>query len=496
MKLHRRTFLRAAGVSLALAAARRASPPARAGRAAAAAADGLHLHAARAAPAALLPGEGRQGLRALAVPGSPQGLPRRLHGHLRAVAPGRRPEPRLQLQLPDRRPAPGAAGRLQEHASRSTSSRPSTSAARRGSPACRCRARASACRGPAAARPCRRSPGRRACSPSCSSRAGPTRSQAQARRLRGRPEHPRRRPRPGQDAAVRGSAPATATSSTSTSPASASWSSGWPRPRRGRRSPSRRSTPSRRRTSRTRPTSSARRGCWFDLIHLALQTDSTRLVTIMLGTSGVPPIPGVTLGHHDLSHHGKDPAKLAQLKTLETEKMKTLRDFLEQAEADEGGRRHPARPDDGLLQQQPGRRQHATASRTCRCSSPAAASSTASTSPSTRRQPAAVQPVRLHAPAPGPRGGQVRQQHRHADRAGNVGVRTRNDTVGTGNLKGDPQQTALGHGVSLFLRQALMLTVLGRADETMRQRDPPRVDARGRAVAVCGHDAASHAVGG
>ena len=31
---------------------------------------------------------------------------------------------------------------------------------------------------------------------------------------------------------------------------------------------------------------------WFDLIHLALQTDSTRLVTLqLLGTSGVPPMP-------------------------------------------------------------------------------------------------------------------------------------------------------------------------------------------------------------
>ena len=36
---------------------------------------------------------------------------------------------------------------------------------------------------------------------------------------------------------------------------------------------------------------------WFDLIHLALQTDSTRLVTLqLLGTSSVPPIPGVTPG--------------------------------------------------------------------------------------------------------------------------------------------------------------------------------------------------------
>jgi hypothetical protein len=70
---------------------------------------------------------------------------------------------------------------------------------------------------------------------------------------------------------------------------------------------------------------------WFDLIHLALQTDSTRLITLqLLGTSGVPPINGVNLGHHDLSHHGQDPAKIDQLKTLELEKMKTLRDFLQQ----------------------------------------------------------------------------------------------------------------------------------------------------------------------
>jgi len=36
----------------------------------------------------------------------------------------------------------------------------------------------------------------------------------------------------------------------------------------------------------------------------------------------------VTLGHHDLSHHGKDPAKLAQLKVVEVETMKLLRGFL------------------------------------------------------------------------------------------------------------------------------------------------------------------------
>ncbi len=67
----------------------------------------------------------------------------------------------------------------------------------------------------------------------------------------------------------------------------------------------------------------------FDLIHLALQTDSTRLVTLMLlGTSLVPPVPGVSLGHHDLSHHGQDPTKIEQLKAVEIEKLKTFREFL------------------------------------------------------------------------------------------------------------------------------------------------------------------------
>src|SRR5688572_18075973 len=67
----------------------------------------------------------------------------------------------------------------------------------------------------------------------------------------------------------------------------------------------------------------------FDLAHLALQTDSTRLITIMLaGSTKAPPIEGVSLGHHDLSHHGKDPSKLAQLKIVEVETMKTVRDLI------------------------------------------------------------------------------------------------------------------------------------------------------------------------
>lgn len=67
----------------------------------------------------------------------------------------------------------------------------------------------------------------------------------------------------------------------------------------------------------------------FDLIHLALQTDSTRLITLLLlGTSLVPPIQGVNLGHHDLSHHGQDPSKIAQLRAVEVEKLRTFQAFL------------------------------------------------------------------------------------------------------------------------------------------------------------------------
>jgi hypothetical protein len=69
---------------------------------------------------------------------------------------------------------------------------------------------------------------------------------------------------------------------------------------------------------------------WFDLTHLALQTDSTRLVSILLngGSNGAPPILGVSQNHHDLSHHGQDPKKLDQLRLVEVEMLKTLAEFL------------------------------------------------------------------------------------------------------------------------------------------------------------------------
>lgn len=59
------------------------------------------------------------------------------------------------------------------------------------------------------------------------------------------------------------------------------------------------------------------------------ETDTTRLFTLqLLGTSLVPPIEGVTMGHHDLSHHGQDPTKIAQLRAVELELMKSVGAFL------------------------------------------------------------------------------------------------------------------------------------------------------------------------
>ena len=62
---------------------------------------------------------------------------------------------------------------------------------------------------------------------------------------------------------------------------------------------------------------------------MALQTDSTRVVTIFIkGMDEKPPIPGISEGHHGLSHHGRNPQKIAQLKIIEKIKMTAFRDFL------------------------------------------------------------------------------------------------------------------------------------------------------------------------
>ena len=67
----------------------------------------------------------------------------------------------------------------------------------------------------------------------------------------------------------------------------------------------------------------------YDLIFLAIRTDSTRLFTF-LGSGGaeVVPLKGVEDGWHNLSHHGKDPAKIEQLAIIEKAEFQIFAEFL------------------------------------------------------------------------------------------------------------------------------------------------------------------------
>jgi hypothetical protein len=71
----------------------------------------------------------------------------------------------------------------------------------------------------------------------------------------------------------------------------------------------------------------------FDVARLALETDSTRSITLMLDGVASPAltIPGVTItdGYHNLSHHGKAEDKLAQLKAIDEQHMRLLGELLD-----------------------------------------------------------------------------------------------------------------------------------------------------------------------
>lgn len=79
---------------------------------------------------------------------------------------------------------------------------------------------------------------------------------------------------------------------------------------------------------------SGRMELMYDLIALALQTDSTRLVSFC-GAAGneVVKLDGVEDGWHNLSHHGKNPEKIEQLARIELEEMKLFARFLEKLDS-------------------------------------------------------------------------------------------------------------------------------------------------------------------
>jgi len=67
----------------------------------------------------------------------------------------------------------------------------------------------------------------------------------------------------------------------------------------------------------------------YDVMHLALETDSTRFMTYNIpGMNSVPVIQGVNIDYHNLSHHAKDPAKIEQLTIVESAVIREFGAFL------------------------------------------------------------------------------------------------------------------------------------------------------------------------
>ncbi len=68
----------------------------------------------------------------------------------------------------------------------------------------------------------------------------------------------------------------------------------------------------------------------LDVIKLALETDSTRVVSLFVQPLGVlNEIPEVSHETHSLTHHGNRPEMIAELQKIETAQFQTLRGFLE-----------------------------------------------------------------------------------------------------------------------------------------------------------------------
>ena len=72
-----------------------------------------------------------------------------------------------------------------------------------------------------------------------------------------------------------------------------------------------------------------RESLWYEIVRLALQTDSTRVVQLTLTEVGHAKLDGFTAAsHHDVSHHGKDPSKIDQLALIEEAEIRQFSRFL------------------------------------------------------------------------------------------------------------------------------------------------------------------------
>lgn len=78
----------------------------------------------------------------------------------------------------------------------------------------------------------------------------------------------------------------------------------------------------------------------LDVIRLALETDSTRIVSVFMQTLGViSEVGGVTHETHSLTHHGNRPEMIDELRKVEEAQLAALRDFLLALRASEVGER-------------------------------------------------------------------------------------------------------------------------------------------------------------
>lgn len=75
----------------------------------------------------------------------------------------------------------------------------------------------------------------------------------------------------------------------------------------------------------------------YELIALALQTDSTRVATLEIGGSFLPQNLGIEKSYHSLSHHGNDDEAIAHLITLETYQLQQFGKFLSRLAAIKDG---------------------------------------------------------------------------------------------------------------------------------------------------------------
>jgi len=66
----------------------------------------------------------------------------------------------------------------------------------------------------------------------------------------------------------------------------------------------------------------------YQMATLALQTDSTRIITIKVHSYGRVNVDGVDQGHHQLTHHGNRPEALAQLRKIEEARLAEFNEFL------------------------------------------------------------------------------------------------------------------------------------------------------------------------